>query len=185
MIEFFSQTGSYRKIDGKYTWTQGIYNIINRSREDHDEYYNIVFDLAIPEDKKLIEKILQIMDTDVGYHEDIIRIKTHDGTLKYIEINLYSNFDEEGNLISRYGLFNDITTYSKQSAIKPVDFLLQGFKNSKKLALLIEPLNFKHFEFSEGYYYFIDQDPSEYVHSLDLINNIVEDETKKTNHSIG
>ena len=109
MIEFFSQTGSYRKIDGKYTWTQGIYNIINRSREDHDEYYNIVFDLAIPEDKKLIEKILQIIDTDVGYHEDIIRIKTHDGTLKYIEINLYSNFDEEGNLISRYGLMNDIT----------------------------------------------------------------------------
>ena len=179
MMEYFTQTGSYRRVDGKYTWTQGIYNIINRPREERDEYYNIVFDLAIPEDKDLIEKILSIMDTDTSHHEDIIRIRTEDGVLKYLEINLYSNFDEEGNLISRYGLFNDITTYSKQSAIKPVDFLLQGFKNSKKLALLIEPLNFKHFEFSEGYYYFIDQDPSEYVHSLDLINNIVEDETKK------
>jgi hypothetical protein len=179
MMEYFTQTGSYRRVDGKYTWTQGIYNIINRPREERDEYYNIVFDLAIPEDKDLIEKILNIMDTDTSHHEDIIRIRTEDGVLKYLEINLYSNFDEEGNLISRYGLFNDITTYSKQSAIKPVDFLLQGFKNSKKLALLIEPLNFKHFEFSEGYYYFIDQDPSEYVHSLDLINNIVEDETKK------
>jgi two-component sensor histidine kinase len=179
MMEYFTQTGSYRRVDGKYTWTQWIYNIINRPREERDEYYNIVFDLAIPEDKDLIEKILNIMDTDTSHHEDIIRIRTEDGVLKYLEINLYSNFDEEGNLISRYGLFNDITTYSKQSAIKPVDFLLQGFKNSKKLALLIEPLNFKHFEFSEGYYYFIDQDPSEYVHSLDLINNIVEDETKK------
>jgi len=179
MMEYFTQTGSYRRVDGKYTWTQGIYNIINRPREERDEYYNIVFDLAIPEDKDLIEKILNIMDTDTSHHEDIIRIRTEDGVLKYLEINLYSNFDEEGNLISRYGLFNDITTYSKQSSIKPVDFLLQGFKNSKKLALLIEPLNFKHFEFSEGYYYFIDQDPSEYVHSLDLINNIVEDETKK------
>lgn len=179
MMEYFTQTGSYRRVDGKYTWTQGIYNIINRPREERDEYYNIVFDLAIPEDKDLIEKILNIMDTDTSHHEDIIRIRTEDGVLKYLEINIYSNFDEEGNLISRYGLFNDITTYSKQSALKPVDFLLQGFKNSKKLALLIEPLNYKHFEFSEGYYYFIDQDPAEYVHSLDIINNIVEDETKK------
>ena len=177
MIEYFSQTGSYRKINGKYTWTQGIYNILNRPREDHDEYYNIVFDLAIPEDKKLIEKILQIMDTDVGYHEDVIRIKTDDGTLKYIEINLYSNFDEEGNLISRYGLMNDITQYS-ETTTRPVDFLLNGFKNSKKLALLIEPLNPKHYEFSEGFYYFIDEDPKEYVHSRKVIDYIVEDETK-------
>ena len=62
---------------------------------------------------------------------------------------------------------------------KPVDFLLQGFKNSKKLALLIEPLNPKHFEFSEGFYYFINKNPKDYVHSRDVINNIVEDETKK------
>lgn len=178
MIEFFSQTGSYRKANGKYTWTQGIYNIINRPREEHDDYYNIVFDLAIPEDKKLIEKILKIMDTDVGYHEDVIRIKTHDGTLKYLEINLYSNFDEEGNLISRYGLMNDITKYSETST-RPVDFLLNGFKDSKSLALLIEPLNRKHYQFSEGFYYFIEEDPQEYVHSRKVIEHIVEDETKK------
>ena len=104
--------------------------------------------MAIPEDKQLIENILEIMDTDTSHHEDIIRIRTDDGTLKYLEINLYSNFDEEGNLISRYGLINDITRYSKKSGTKPVDFLLQGFKNSKKLALLIEPLNIKHYEFS-------------------------------------
>ena len=119
------------------------------------------------------------MDTDTSHHEDLIRIRTEDGTLKYLEINLYSNFDENGNLISRYGLFNDVTQYSKKSMTKPVDFLLQGFKNSKKLALLIEPLNPKHFEFSEGYYYFINKNPKDYVHSLDVINNIVEEETKE------
>lgn len=178
MMEYFSQTGSYRKVDGKYTWTQGIYNIINRPREDHDDYHNIVFDLAIPEDQELIEKILQIMDTDTDHHEDIIRIETDDGTLKYLEINLYSNFDEDGNFISRYGLINDITEHSKTS-LKPVDFLLNGFKNSKKIALLIEPLNLKHYKFSQGFYYLIDRDPNNYVHSRDIINNIIEDETKK------
>lgn len=179
MMEYFTQTGSYRRIDGKYTWTQGIYNIINRPREEHDDYHNIVFDLAIPEDQELIERILKIMDTDTSHHEDLIRIKTEDGTLKYLEINLYSNFDEDGTLISRYGLFNDVTQYSKKSAQKPVDFLLQGFKNSKKLALLIEPLNPKHYEFSEGFYYFINENPHTYIHSRNVINNIVEDKTKK------
>ncbi|MDO5859127.1 sensor histidine kinase [Methanobrevibacter sp.] len=178
LMEYFTQTGSYRKVGGKYTWTQGIYNIINRPRDEHDDYHNIVFDLAIPEDKKLIERILKIMDTDVGHHEDIIRIKTDDGTLKYLEINLYSNFDENGNLISRYGMMNDITKQS-QSSSKPVDFLLNGFKNSKKLALLIEPLNTKHYEFSQGFYYFIHQDPKSYVHSIDVIKHIVEDSTKE------
>ena len=32
MIENLSQTGSYYKINGKYTWSQGIYNIINRTK---------------------------------------------------------------------------------------------------------------------------------------------------------
>lgn len=178
MMEYFSQTGSYRTVGGKFTWSQGIYNIINRPREDHDDYHNIVFDLAVPEDKEQIERILQITDTDVGHHEDIIRIQTDDGMLKYLEINLYSNFDEDGNLISRYGLINDITEYSKTS-IKPVDFLLNGFKNSKKIALLIEPLNIKHYKFSEGFYYLIDKDPKDYVHSRDVFKHIVEDETKK------
>ena len=37
LIEYFSQTGSYYKINDRYTWTQGIYNIINRTREENDE----------------------------------------------------------------------------------------------------------------------------------------------------
>ena len=178
MIEYFSQTGSYRKVDGKYSWTQGIYNIINRPREEHDDYYNIVFDLAIPEDKKLIEKILNIMDSDATHHEDIIRIRTNEGVLKFLEINLYSNFDDDGNLISRYGLINDITKHPEDSTVKPVDFLLNGFKHSEKLALLIEPLNSKHFEFSEGFYNLVEKDPHDYIHSTEIIHNIAENDVK-------
>lgn len=178
MIEYFSQTGSYRKVGGKYSWSQGIYNIINRPREEHDDYFNIVFDLAIPEDKELIDEILNIMDTDTTHHEDLIRIKTPEGNLKFLEINLYSNFDDDGNLISRYGLINDVTKHSEGSTARPVDFLLNGFKHSKKVALLIEPLNSKHFEFSEGFYNLVEKDPNDYIHSLEIIHNIDENDTK-------
>ena len=48
LIEYFSQTGSYYKTRNEFTWTQGIYNIINLSKEPNDSYYNIIFDLVIP-----------------------------------------------------------------------------------------------------------------------------------------
>ena len=93
LIEYFSQTGSYYKINDRYSWTQGVYNIINRSREQNDEYYNIIFDRVIPEDKPLIKKLLDELDHGRLNYDTIIRIKTEEGTLKYIEANLYSKFD--------------------------------------------------------------------------------------------
>lgn len=178
LIEYFSQTGSYYKINGRYTWTQGIYNIINRTREENDEYYNIVFDLIIPEDKPILEKMLKEMDKGRNNYETIIRIRTDDGVLKYIEVNLYSKFDENGELLSRYGLYKDVSTDSSRKMTRPVDFLLKGFNNSKKLALLIEPLSSKQYEFSEGFYYFTEEDPNEYHHTRAIIPNIVEEDVQ-------
>lgn len=57
---------------------------------------------------------------------------------------------------------NDITQYGDEELTKPVDFLLDCFKNSTKLALLIEPLNVKHYKFSKGFYYLIEKDYEEY-----------------------
>ncbi|WP_298500542.1 histidine kinase dimerization/phosphoacceptor domain -containing protein [uncultured Methanobrevibacter sp.] len=178
LIEYFSQTGSYYKIKDRYSWTQGIYNIINRPREENDEYYNIIFDLVIQEDKPILEKILRVMDQGRTNYESVIRIRTDDGTLKYIEVNLYSKFDENGNLVSRYGLLKDVSTDSNRKMTRPVDFLLKGFKNSKKLALLIEPLSAKQHEFSEGFYEICEVDPLEYHHSREVIDNIVEEDVK-------
>lgn len=173
LLENFSQTGSYHKVRGKYTWSQGIYNIINRGKEEADDYYNIVFDLVIPEDKHIVDKIFNISNKETSHFEEVIRIRTDDGILKFIEVNIYSYFDESG-IIIRQGLMNDITHIHQKETVKPVDFLLDGFKNSKKLALLIEPLNKKQYEFSKGFYHIIEKDYEEYKHSRDIINNIVE-----------
>ena len=176
LIEYFSQTGSYYKINGRYSWTQGVYNIINRSREANDEYYNIIFDLVIPEDRPILDKLFKEMDRGRANYETIIRIRTSDGILKYIEVNLYSKIDANGELISRYGLFKDVSTDSTRKMTRPVDFLLKGFKNSKKLALLIDPLSVKHYEFSEGFYNLIEEEPEKYHHSREIINNIAEED---------
>ncbi|WP_296881360.1 sensor histidine kinase [uncultured Methanobrevibacter sp.] len=178
LIEYFSQTGSYYKIKDRYTWTQGIYNIINRTREENDEYYNIVFDLIIPEDKPVLEKMLRELDAGKTTYESIIRIRTHDDILKYVEVNLYSTFDKEGQLLNRYGLMKDVSTDTDRKMKRPVDFLLKGFKSSKKLALLIDPLNVKHYEFSEGFYHLIEIPPEEYRHKREIVDYIVEENVK-------
>lgn len=183
IIENFSQTGSYYNINGKYTWSQGVFNIINRAKEESDDYYNIIFDLVIPKDKHIVDKIFDTTNKHTAQCNEIIRIKTQDGVLKTIEVNVYSYFDESG-IIIRQGLVNDITKYGSDEITQPVDFLLNGFKNSKKLALLVEPLNEKQFKFSKGFYNLIEKEPYQYYHSMDIIKNIVEDEAVQKINSL-
>ena len=178
LIEYFSQTGSYYKVMGEYTWTPGIYNIIKRSRETNDAYYNIIFDMVIPEDRPLVEELLNTMSPETDTYENIIRIKTRDGQIKYLDTYLYSKFDENGNELSHYGLFKDVSLDSHKHKTRPVDFMLNGFKHNKRLSLLIEPLS-RRYEFSEGFYEIIEVPNSEYVHSRDILDNIVEEDIKE------
>ena len=173
ILENLSQTGSYYRIDGKYTWSQGIYNIINRAKEESDDYYNIVFDLVIPEDKHIVDKIFNTTNKETTQCEEVIRIMAEGGVLKVLEVNLCSYFDESG-IIVRQGWVNDITRNSDYEQSKPVDFLLDGFKSSNKLALLIEPLNKKQYNFSKGFYYLIEKDYDEYDNSIEVLDNVVE-----------
>ena len=168
IIENFSQTGSYYLVNGKYMWSQGIYNIINRAKEESDDYFNIVYDLVIPEDKHIVDKIFDTTNEQTVSCNEVIRIKTKDGVLKTVEVNVNSYLDENGFVI-RQGLINDITQYSGNELTQPVNFLLDGFKDSTKLALLIEP-------FSKGFYYLIEKDYEEYVHSRKVFDNIVEED---------
>lgn len=178
LIEYFSQTGSYYKTRGEYVWTPGIYNIINRSKEPRDSFYNIIFDLVIPEDKPLVEELLETMTPETDTYENIIRITTPGGHIKYLDTYLYSKFDENGEELSHYGLFKDISVDSHKHMTRPVDFMLNGFNHNSKLSLLVEPLS-KRYEFSEGFYKIIETPKTDYVHSLKLVENIVEDDVKE------
>ena len=176
LIEYFSQTGSYYKINDKYSWTQGVYNIINRSRDENDEYYNIIFELVIPEDRPLVEKIQKRLDSGRTNYEGVIRIKTFTGIIKYLDMKFYSKFDEKGDLISIYALIKDITKSSDKRITRPVDFLLNGFQKSKKLALLIDPLNSSQYEYSEGFYDIVEEDEETYSNREVILENIIEPE---------
>ncbi|WP_407424745.1 histidine kinase dimerization/phosphoacceptor domain -containing protein [Methanobrevibacter sp.] len=177
LIEYFSQTGSYYKKNDEFIWTPGIYNIINRSKESGDAYYNIIFDLVVPEDKPLVEELLKTMSPETDTYENIIRIKTPGGHIKYLDTYLYSKFDENGEEVSNYGLFKDVSVDSHKHMTRPVDFMLNGFNHNSKLSLLVEPLS-RRYEFSEGFYKMIEIPKNEYIHNRDVIKNIIEDDIR-------
>ena len=179
LIEYLSQTGSYYKTRGEFTWTPGIYNIINRSKEADDAYYNIIFDLVIPEDEPLVNELLETMSPETDTYENIIRIKTPGGHIKYLDTYLYSKFDENGEEISHYGLFKDVSVDSNKHMTRPIDFMLNGFNHNSKLSLLVEPLS-KRYEFSEGFYSMIETSKNDYIHSEKIIDNIVEENVRKS-----
>ena len=118
------------------------------------------------------------MSPETDTYENIIRIKTWDGTVKYLDTYLYSKFDENGDLISHYGLFKDVSLDSHKHKTRPVDFMLNGFKYNSRLSLLIEPLS-RRYEFSEGFYDMIEIPSNEYIHSRKIIDNIVEPEVRE------
>ena len=178
LIEYFSQTGSFYKAHDEYTWTPGIYNILNRTKETSDAFYNIIFDLVIPEDKPLVEELLGTMSPKTDTYENIIRIKTSGGHIKYLDTYLYSKFDENGEEVSSYGLFKDISIDSHKHLTRPVDFMLNGFNHNSKLSLLVEPLS-KRYEFSEGFYKMIEIPKSEYIHKKSILNNIIEEDVRR------
>lgn len=175
-IEYLSQTGSCYKINDKYSWTQGIYNILNRPRKENDEYYNIIFEQVIPEDRPIIENLLKILDEKVPKYETVFRIQTPDGIIKYLDMSFYTKFHENGEIRSSYALVKDITKSSNKEAMRPIDFILNGFKKSKKLALLIEPLNEYDYVFSEGFYSIVEEDKETYSNRRATIENIEEPE---------
>lgn len=178
LIEYFSQTGSYYKTRNEFSWTPGIYNILNRSKEPNDAYYNIIFDLVIPEDKPLVEELLKTMSPETDSYENIIRIKTPGGHIKYLDTYLYSKFDENGEEVSQYGLFKDISVDSHRHMTRPIDFMLNGFKHHSRLSLLVEPLS-KRYEFSEGFYKIIEIPKENYIHSRDVLKYILEDNVRE------
>lgn len=174
IMENLSQTGSYYEINGKYTWSPGIYNIINRREEESDERHNIVLDLAIQEDKYKVDKILNISNKETSQCDEVIRIVDAKGILKLIEVTVYSYFDDNGVFI-RQGWINVLTQKHIESS-EPIDFLVDGSKSRMKLAWLIEPLNKKLYSFSKGFYNLIEKEYGEYVHSREILNNIAEKE---------
>lgn len=173
LMEYISQTGSYYRTNNKYTWTNGIYSIINRHKRSTDKYYNIIFDLALKEDKIKIEKKIHKNIHKNRKIKEKIKIKTENGKIKTLECNLYPQYDNNNKYVGIYGFFKDIS--SDSDICNPIDYILNGFSQNQKLALLIEPFS-KKYSFTKSFYNIIGRKKEDYIHNHNIYKHIGEKE---------
>ena len=109
---------------------------------------------------ELIEYFSQTGSYNLGpespHIEEIIKIKTKTGNIKYLDSHVYVKFDENNEIISKTGFFKDIS-HELTEKNRSMDYLINGFIKNSKLALLIEPFNSKY-SFSEGFYEILELD---------------------------
>ena len=70
---------------------------------------NIVFNLVVDEDQHKVKKLLNNLGPESPHIEEIIKIKTKTGNIKYLDSHVYVKFDENNEIISKTGFFKDIS----------------------------------------------------------------------------
>ncbi len=149
LLEYISQSGNYVQDNYRYMWSPGVYNILNRFPEKNDEYYNILFDLVEDDDQSKVQNMINGLTPQNHHVSDIIKIKTLDGEIKHINIQLRAKFDEMGNIKLTHGFFRDVTY--DNAHISSMDYVMNKFMKDTKMALIMDPFS-KKYSFSDGFY---------------------------------
>ena len=171
LLEYISQSGNYVKDRYQYMWSPGVYNILNRFPEKNDEYYNIIFDLVVDEDQKKVQNMIKSLTPQNPHVSDIIKIKTGDGDIKHINIQLRGKFDERGTLNNTNGFFKDVS-YNKTNT-SSMDYIMNKFIKDTKMALIMNPFSEKY-SFSDGFYNILEIEKKEYTDGQWIVDNIKE-----------
>ncbi len=93
----------------KYHWTEGIYEILERKPLPNDENENILLNACDEKTKiNLSNKINNLSRNELLDNQEI-KIITHKGNVKYLQINVRNVYDNEGNFIQQSAYCRDIT----------------------------------------------------------------------------
>lgn len=105
---------SFRVSDGKIQWSDEMYHIYGQDKDTVELNYDNLMTWIHPEDRELhhdyMDKMLSsTQNEDIGLL--IYRIIQPNGNLRWVEINLESQFNESGILTSFFGTVHDITEH--------------------------------------------------------------------------
>ena len=93
------------------------------------KYYNIVFNLVVDEDQHKVEKLLNNLGPESPHIEEIIKIKTKTGNIKYLDSHVYVKFDENNEIISKTGVGGMATVYVARDKVLNRDVAVKVLKD--------------------------------------------------------
>lgn len=96
--------------DGVYSWSNGIYPIIEREPSSYDKTHNILFGIVIPEDRPKLEEFKKhIREQPDKAYKTNLRILTAKNNLKTITLDGKRIFDKHYELEKQVAIIYDIT----------------------------------------------------------------------------
>ncbi len=96
--------------NGKYKYTNEIYNILEIKQKDFPNNVDLIYKFAVPQDQeKIVKEFRNLTPSKPNLHL-ILQMKTSTGKIKYIEDFIVAEFDENGDLIKRIGFMHEITS---------------------------------------------------------------------------
>ena len=110
-------------VTGQRYWSESLYDILKidpslpPSRE-------LLMQRVHPEDIQLIAEITKKLMVTHGSWADHYRILLPDGSIRWVHVRMFSEFDKDGNATHSYGTMQDIT------AQKEIEHKLEGYSKS-------------------------------------------------------
>lgn len=97
--------------NGIHSWSDGIYEILEREPHSSDKTHNIIFDIVVPEEREKLEELKQFLrDNPKKAYEEIFSILTDTNKIKSIKIDIKKIFDDDNNeLIKTVAILYDVT----------------------------------------------------------------------------
>ncbi len=109
--EAVAQVGHWSQevLDGYSQWSQGMYAICGRDPSNFDLTNESVLSCIHPEDRQHFQDNVDHMVKTSGGFEMENRILRPDGSVRYVYMKGGTELDEDGNVIRRFGVTQDIT----------------------------------------------------------------------------
>lgn len=95
--------------NGIYHYTMQIYDILEIEPENCPNNIDLIYYFTAEEEKESVMKQLHSLNVENPKIQLIIKIKTKNGKVKYLEDYIEAEFDDEGNLVKRVGFIHEIT----------------------------------------------------------------------------
>lgn len=158
--------------NGKYTWTDEIYNILKINPKNYNKNQGILKQFENPkENKKFFEKIFNLTPENNTY-STIRNIKDNEGNKKYLNCEVVADFNKKGQP-KFYGFLQDITEELKtQESALQLQKDLNIIQSSSKI-IIAHHKNGKHY-FTNEIYNILEINPQEHPTSEELVKNYLQ-----------
>jgi len=125
--------------NNKLFWSDEIYNIFNIKAKSMEPSYELFLDLIHPGDKQMVKNAFENAVKNKTFYHIIHRLLMPNGSIKWVEENGETTYNEKGEPLSTMGTVQDITQrYLNQQKIKEQELLLQQKSKMETMGEMIE-----------------------------------------------